>query len=62
MTIWLHDREVEVEEKKFVKDLLEDLKLIPATVLVLKNKQIVEPKERIRAEDSIEIIKVMSGG
>ena len=64
MKVLFHTREIEIEDVKCTKDLINVLKLIPSTVLVLKNGSIVEvsDRERIKPEDKLEVVKVISGG
>ena len=64
MKVFLHTKEIEIPDVKSTKDLIEALKLIPNTVLVLKNGQIVEvtDRERIKPADKLEVVKVISGG
>jgi len=64
MKVLFHTKEIEVPDVKCTKDLVAALKLVPTTVLVLKNGNIVEvsDRERIKPEDKIEIVKVISGG
>lgn len=64
MKVLYHTKEIEVEGIKSTKELVAFLKLVPTTVLVLKNGSIVEvsDRERIKPEDKIEVVKVISGG
>lgn len=64
MKVFLHTREIEIQDVKSTKELIDVLKLVPNTVLVLKNGQIVEvaDRERIKPVDKLEVIKVISGG
>ncbi|MBI5389143.1 MoaD/ThiS family protein [Candidatus Woesearchaeota archaeon] len=43
-------------------DLLEKLKINPATVLLVKNKEIILPDEALQDSDEIQILSVISGG
>ena len=57
------DREIETQDAKKVKQLIKNLNIIPSTVLVLKNGEIVDESDRINPlEDKIEIVRVISGG
>lgn len=47
---------------KSVSDLLNKLKLNPATVLVIKNNVLVTEQEKLIESDDIKIISVVSGG
>lgn len=62
MKVLLHTKEIETEDFKNVGKLLKHLELLPGAVIVLKNGEIVETTEKIRPDDRMEIIKVMSGG
>mgnify|MGYP001302902877 CR=1 FL=1 len=64
MKVFLHTREIEIQDVKSTKELIDVLKLVPNTVLVLKNGNIVEvaDRERIKSEDKLEVVKVISGG
>ena len=45
-----------------VKDLLAKLSINPVTVIVSKNKEIILEDERLKENDDIKIISVISGG
>jgi len=64
MKVFLHTKEIEIEDVKSTKELIDVLKLVTNTVLVLKNGQIVEvaDRERIKSSDKLEVVKVISGG
>jgi sulfur carrier protein ThiS len=54
-----------VVEKKFdgtAKELLESLEINSETVLVVKNKELIDLSEDLKDEDEIEILSVVSGG
>ena len=45
-----------------VKDLLARLNINPVTVIVSKNKEIILEDEKLKENDDIKIISVISGG
>ena len=56
------DKTVNLKEKSTVKDLLEQLKINPVTVIVSKNNTVVTEDENIEEKDDIKILSVISGG
>lgn len=62
MKVFFHTHEVETPDFKTAEELLTHLGLMSSTAIVMKNGQVVEPKERLKPEDRMEVIKVMSGG
>ena len=62
-----YDREnmkktVELDSSLTVKDLLARLNINPVTVIVSKNKEIILEDEKLKENDYIKIISVISGG
>jgi len=55
-------REVEVKGPRRVKELLQELSLLPETVLVVRGDDLVTEDDMLRDEDRVEIRPVMSGG
>jgi sulfur carrier protein len=49
-------------EKKSVKELLDELKINPNTVIIVKNNEIVLEDEQLDDNDEIKILSVISGG
>ncbi|MBN2043198.1 MAG: MoaD/ThiS family protein [Candidatus Aenigmarchaeota archaeon] len=47
---------------KTVNDLLKEMKVNPETVLVKRGKEIITEDEKIRENDEIELIRIISGG
>ena len=64
MKVRYEGKELEIQAKGNyrVQDLLRELKLNPEEVLVSRNGEILPESERLRDEDEVEIIKVISGG
>jgi sulfur carrier protein len=45
-----------------IKELLKRQNINPETVVVLKNGEVISEDERIKDEDELELISVVSGG
>jgi sulfur carrier protein len=56
------DRDVEVAGARTVRDLLDELRLNPDTVLVIRAGELITREARVREEDEIEVRPVISGG
>ena len=50
------------EESLLVKQLLERLALLPESVLVVCNGELVTEDQRLQLEDNVNIVSVISGG
>ena len=55
-------REVRVPGGRRVKDILRELAVIPETVLVIRDDELVTTDQLIRDDETIELRPVMSGG
>src|SRR5206468_13067191 len=55
-------REVEVAGNRRVKDVLRELDILPETVLVIRDDDLVTADQLVRDDDVIELRPVMSGG
>jgi len=55
-------REVEVKGPRRVREVLNELNLLPESVLVVRGDDLVTEEELLRDEDRIEIRPVISGG
>ena len=55
-------REVELQGRRRVRELLRDLDLLPGTVMVIRNDELITDEDVVGAEDAIEIRSVISGG
>jgi sulfur carrier protein ThiS len=55
-------REVELQGRRRVRELLRDLDLLPGTVIVIRNDELITDEDVVGAEDAIEIRSVISGG
>lgn len=64
MKIKFHDKVIEIKEDfpEDVKSLLKKLGLSSEEVIVIKNKKVLIEREKLKQDDEIEIIKVISGG
>lgn len=56
------DRVVEVKGPTTVVALLEELDLVPESVLVIRNKSLLTRDERVDDADEVEVRPVLSGG
>ncbi|MDD3753879.1 MAG: MoaD/ThiS family protein [Methanobacterium sp.] len=56
------EKQVEVDEGKTVKNLLQMMEIPVETVVVKKNQSIIIEEELIEDGDIIEVIKVIYGG
>lgn len=55
-------KELEIPGPKRVRDLLEELQLIPEGYLVIRNNDLVTEDEMLNDTDTVEIRPVISGG
>jgi len=55
-------REVEVKGRRRVRELLKDLDLLPGTVMVIRNDELITEEDVVGADEAIEIRSVISGG
>ncbi|MGH2775288.1 MAG: MoaD/ThiS family protein [Actinomycetota bacterium] len=56
------DRVIEVEGPKTVVALLQELDIVPESVLVIRNKTLMTRDERVDDADEVEVRPVLSGG
>ncbi|MBR9699353.1 MoaD/ThiS family protein [Candidatus Woesearchaeota archaeon] len=49
-------------EAKTGKELLDSLQINPATVLLVKNNEVILPEEKLSETDEVKILSVVSGG
>jgi sulfur carrier protein ThiS len=62
ITLLPQRREVELVGRRRVGDVLLQLGLLPGTVMVIRNDQLMTDDEIVEANDAIEIRNVISGG
>jgi sulfur carrier protein len=55
-------REIEVEGKRRVKELLGELGILPSTVLVIRDNELLTSDAVVGGDDVLEVRPVMSGG
>lgn len=55
-------REVEMAGSRRVRDLLQELKINPETVLVVRGGDLLTPDEIIKDDETIEVVPAISGG
>ena len=55
-------REVDVDGKRRVKDLLSELGILPSTVLVIRDNELLTGDAVVGGDDVLEVRPVMSGG
>ena len=55
-------REIEVAGDRRVKDVLRELDILPETVLVIRDDDLITADHVVRDTDTIELRPVMSGG
>jgi sulfur carrier protein len=56
------DRTVEVSGPKTVSRLLEELRIVPEAVLVIRNATLLTRDESLDENDEVEVRPVLSGG
>ena len=55
-------REIAVDGKRRVKDLLVALEILPSTVLVIRDNELLTGDAMVGGDDVLEVRPVMSGG
>jgi sulfur carrier protein len=55
-------REVEMSGSRRVRDLLQELKINPESVLVVRGDELLTPDELVRDEETVEVVSAISGG
>lgn len=55
-------REIAVDGKRRVKDLLVELEILPSTVLVIRDNELLTGDAVVGGDDVLEVRPVMSGG
>jgi len=56
------DKEFTFDQRMPARKLLERLEILPETVVVTKNDEIVTEDEMLEVGDEVELIRVISGG
>ena len=62
ITLLPQHKEVELEGRRRVADILRQLGLLPGTVMVIRGDELITDHEFVEAADAIEIRNVISGG
>ena len=62
MKVRYGDKEFEFHKRMPARKLLEQLNILPETVVVTKNEEIVTEDEMLEVGDEIELVRVISGG
>ena len=62
MKVTVDDKVIEVMADSTVIDSLRQLNLNPEIFLVKRNNEIIHENEKLRENDKLELIKVISGG
>ncbi|NOY55958.1 MAG: MoaD/ThiS family protein [Actinobacteria bacterium] len=55
-------REIHIEGPMTVRALLEHLDIVPETVLVIRDSDLLTRDQRLEADDTVELRPVISGG
>jgi sulfur carrier protein ThiS len=55
-------REIDVDGKRRVKELLAELDILPSTVLVIRDNELLTSDAVVGGDDVLEVRPVMSGG
>jgi sulfur carrier protein len=55
-------KEIEVDGKRRVKELLVELDILPSTVLVIRGNELLTGDTLVGGDDVLEVRPVMSGG
>ena len=62
MHIVYRDKEWFVDQEMTVNQMLKYLKLLPESVLVVRNGQLVAEDQKVQPGDEIKVVSVISGG
>ena len=56
------NKTLQLDNNSIVSDLLNELKINPVTVIVSRNNELILEDEKLKNEDEIKILSVISGG
>jgi sulfur carrier protein len=62
ITLLPQRKQIEIEGRRRVADILRQLGLLPGTVMVIRGDALVTDEEVVEANETIEIRNVISGG
>lgn len=56
------NKTLQLDDNSIVSDLLKELKINPVTVIVSRNNELILEDEKLKNNDEIKILSVISGG
>ena len=62
ITLLPQHKQVDLDGRRRVVDILQHLGLLPGTVMVIRGDELITDQEFVEADDAIEIRNVISGG
>lgn len=62
ITLLPQRKQIEIDGRRRVGDILRQLGLLPGTVMVIRGDELVTDEEVVEADEAIEIRNVISGG
>jgi len=62
MRLKINNKDKEIEFSGKIKELLKKENINPETIVVIKNGEVISEDERVKNEDELELISVVSGG
>ncbi len=62
MQVVYRDKQWHFDESLTVRQLLKRVELLPESVLVVRNGQLITEDQRVRPGDDVKIVAVVSGG
>jgi sulfur carrier protein ThiS len=62
ITLLPQHKQIELEGRRRVRDILQHLGLLPGTVMVIRGNELICDTEFVEADEAIEIRNVISGG
>jgi len=62
ITLLPQHKQIELEGRRRVADILVHLGLLPGTAMVIRGDELITDQEFVEADDAIEIRNVISGG
>jgi sulfur carrier protein len=62
ITLLPQHKQIDLDGRRRVADILQHLGLLPGTVMVIRGDELITDQEFVDADDAIEIRNVISGG
>jgi sulfur carrier protein ThiS len=62
ITLLPQHKQIEIEGRRRVAEVLRQLDLLPGTVMVIRGDELLTDREFIEADEAVEIRNVISGG